>query len=70
MVKTNIGEIPQEDYDDIEFFQNGFENQEEVNAEHKAMLEEDKKIAEWQEQQVQKYFAEIEKENVMKRRML
>ena len=49
----------------IWFFQNGFENQEEVNAEHKAMLEEDKKIAEWQEQQMQKYFAEIEKENVM-----
>lgn len=28
-------------------------------------LEEDKKIAEWQEQQIQKYFKEIEKENIM-----
>ena len=51
VVKTNIGEIPREDYEDILLQQNGFENQEEVDAEFKAELEQERKFENWKKQQ-------------------
>lgn len=51
MIKTNIGEIPREDYNEISLLQNGFENQEEVDAEFKAELEQERKYEKWKRQQ-------------------
>lgn len=58
MVKTNIGEIPKEDYESIMLEQHGYESQEQVNADALAELEDERKYDEWQKEQMEEYLSE------------
>lgn len=66
MIKTNIGEMPEEDYESMKLAQYGYESQEQVNADALAELEDERKYKEWQKEQMEKVLSgDTERNNPM-----